>query len=131
MRMPPKSPDMEAGKDRVHNDIGLTCKAMLDMVDVIATSGFADRRWCAIARTHIEEGEMALHRALRDYPGDDPNQYGKQPHTHPLPKSFTPPTGGDRDMTSPGIGSIESPRKTIEWSDYDADGNLKPPDKPE
>lgn len=115
---------MDTAKDNLHARYASVEVAVLADVDQLATSGFADKRWCAIARTHIEEGFLALHRAIRDYPGDDPNQYGKVPHTHPLPPSFTPPVGGDRDMTTPGIGA---PNPKIEWSDYDADGNLKDP----
>jgi hypothetical protein len=123
MRMPPRSPDMETAKERLHNEIGITARVQLEMVDDIARSGFADKRWCAIARTHFEEGEMALHRAIRDFPGDDPNRYGKTPSANPLPKSFEPPV-------EPQTNISEDSTKQVEWSDYDADGNLKPPEKP-
>ena len=119
MRMPPKSPDMESARENLHRDIVEIEKLSLGSVDVLAQSGIADKRWCAIARTHFEEGAMALHRALRDFPGDDPNQYGKTENVHQMPPTFTPPVDPEGKRVT---GSVPK----VEWSNYDADGNLKP-----
>ena len=83
MQMPPKSPDLDHAKEQLHRRFVTYEHQLLKETDELANSGFADRRWCAIARTHFEEGVMALHRALRDFPGDDPNQYGKVPMASP------------------------------------------------
>lgn len=37
---------------------------LLRMLDVLADAGAADPRWLAIARTNIEQGFMALNRAI-------------------------------------------------------------------
>jgi hypothetical protein len=93
MKMPPKSPDLDHAKEQLHKRFVTYERELLKITDELANSGFADRRWCAIARTHFEEGVMALHRALRDFPGDDPNQYGKVPSvTSP---GFEPPPVDD------------------------------------
>ena len=118
MKYPPFTPDMEAGRDRLHEDIAKVEKLTLGTVDSLAKSGIANQRWCAIARTHIEEGIMALHRSLRDFPGDDPNNYGKIPFEKP--EAFTPPVDpeGNKQIAE---------RRQIPWSDYNADGDLGPP----
>ena len=61
--------------------------------------------------------------ALRDYPTNSTTEYGKVQSSTPLPKSFDPPVDpeGHRNVAE---------EKKIEWQDYDADGNLKPPDRP-
>jgi hypothetical protein len=87
--------DVEAAKERLHIEISKHEELVLDLVKDLANSGIFDKRWCAIAKTHFDEGFMALHRSLRDYPGDDPNQYGKIPMTSPMPKEFNPPQAGD------------------------------------
>lgn len=121
MKMPPNSPDMEQARDNIHRQIANSEKVTLDYLEKIAQSGLADKRWCAIARTQLEQGFMALQRSLRDYPGDDPNNYGKVPLDTPLPKDFSPPSdmpdqfGRDRN--------IAPPAREIPWRDL-------PPDDP-
>ena len=63
---------------------------------------------------------MALHRALRDYPGDDPNDYGKVATHQPMPAGFTPDvdTRTNTDQSIPGW-----PEPRIE--DYGADGKTR------
>jgi hypothetical protein len=121
MQLPKGSADLENAVDRLHRIYAANEQRILADVDSLATSGFSDKRWCAIARTKIEEGFMALHRALRDYPEDNPRQYGKTPTPEPLPKSFDPPVDPEGHRQAPE-------QKHIEWQDYDADGSLKPPD---
>jgi hypothetical protein len=119
MRMPPKSASIDDAKDRIHQAIASQEKYTLDYLDSVATSGLADKRWCAIARTHLEEGFMALQRAIRDYPADDPNQYGKVPLDTPLPKQFQPRLDANTN--------IAPPHKQVEWGDFSPDGDLGPP----
>jgi hypothetical protein len=134
MEMPPKSPDIETARDNLHRQIAGSERATLDYLDKVAQSGLADKRWCAIARTQLEQGFMALQRSLRDYPGDNPNQYGKIPLDSPLPKEFQPPTdmpdqyGRDRNIAA--TKSIDH-KPGVEWGDYTPDGDLGPPDRPE
>jgi hypothetical protein len=134
MKMPPKSASMEDAVDRIHAALAGQEKNTLDYIDQIATSGMADKRWCAVARTDLEKGFMAAHRALRDYPGNDPNQYGKIPLDAPLPKEFQPPTdmpdqyGRDRNVAE----KRQIPHNPgVEWGDYTPDGDLGPPDRPD
>lgn len=109
--MPPKSPDFDAAKDNLHNRYGHLEANLLGEIDSLAKAGFSDKRWCAIARTHVEEAFMAMHRALRDYPGNDQNEYGKlPPHSHPVPSEFTPRVDPE------GRRQIASQPK-IEWRD--------------
>jgi hypothetical protein len=128
MKMPPKSASIEEARERLHQEIAKFEAMALGYTNDLATSGIADQRWCAIARTHLEEGAMALHRAIRDYPGNDPNQYGKVPLDKPLPREFTPPPAGDFQET--GNRKIGEQRK-VDWKDYSAGEKLDPPDRPE
>lgn len=91
MKMPAGSPDMEAAVNNLHQHLSEIEVNLMSYLDQIATSGFSDKRWCAVARTDLEKGFMAAHRALRDYPGSDPNEYGKVPLDTPLPREFQPP----------------------------------------
>ena len=120
MQLPKNSPDLDVAKDKLHEDYAKLEKILLERVDILAQSGFADKRWCAIARTGFEQGFMALHRALRDYPTDDGRQYGKLATATPDPPEFQPPVDPD------GAKQIAE-RRQIPWSDYDADGDLGPP----
>jgi hypothetical protein len=104
MKMPPGSPTLEDAKEKLHRHYNTIEKTLLREVDELANSGFADRRWSAIARTHFEEGVMALHRSLRDFPGDDPNQYGKVPM--PSPGGFEPPLVDDHPNISEAQRSL-------------------------
>ena len=124
MQLPPNSPDMLAGINNLHQHYSKLEKHVLDAIDELAKSGLGDQRMCAIARTDFEKAFMVLHRALRDYPDDDPNQYGKRPHHEPLPKSFTPPVDPE------GSKQIGEQGK-LDWKDYSAGQTLDPPDKPE
>jgi hypothetical protein len=99
MKMPPNSPTLEDAKEKLHRHYNAIEKTLLHEVDELANSGFAGRRWAAIARTHFEEGVMALHRSLRDFPGSDPNQYGKVPM--PQPGGFAPPRVDDQTQVGP------------------------------
>lgn len=129
MKMPPKSADIEAAVNNLHRDIDQIEQLALHTADRLAQSGIADKRWCAIARTNIEQGVMALHRALRDYPGDDPNQYGKVPLDAPLPKEFQPPT--DMPDQYGNDKNIAPPHRQIDWKDYSPGETLDPPDRPD
>ena len=93
MQAPPKSRDMAEMVENLHERYGVIEGWLKATVEDLANSGMADRRWAAIARTHFEEGCMALQRALRDHPADDPNNYGKAtpPAVRPLPP--LPPLG--------------------------------------
>jgi hypothetical protein len=85
MKLPPKSPTLEAAKDKLHEHYVVVERQLTREADQLANSGFASKHWCSIARQHFEEGVMALHRALRDAPMDDPNEYGKTPGIRPYP----------------------------------------------
>jgi hypothetical protein len=124
MKFPQGSTDVEAAKERLHEEIGRHENMINDLVSDLATTGLFDKRWCAIAKTHFDEGFMALHRSIRDYPGDDPNQYGKVPMDKPMPESFNPPVDPTPEKN---IGSA-GPSGKIEWHDYRADGDPKPDD---
>ena len=104
MEFPPHSHDMAEAIEQLHRRYGVMEADLLQIIDELAQAGFSDRRWAAIARTHVEEAFMAMHRALRDYPGSDPENYGKTPHAEPLPKQFTPRVG-------------DAERPSIEWKD--------------
>jgi hypothetical protein len=122
MRLPEGSADLEGAVDRLHRIYAEAEQKLLADVDALATSGFSDKRWCAIARTRFEEGFMALHRALRDYP-DDAGKYAKLPVSQPMPREFDPPVDPEGHRNVAG-------QKHVEWQDYDSDGNLKPPQTP-
>ena len=124
MQLPPRSPDLETAIDNLHQRFSKLEQLTLSNVDELARSGFADMRWCSIARTHVEEAFMAMHRALRDYPGDDPNNYGKVPHPHPLPQAFAPPVDPEP------LKNVAS-QTHIEWRDYGPGETLDPPDRPD
>ena len=123
MKMPPNSADLDTAKDHLHSRYGHLEANILGEINSLAKAGFSDKRWCAIARTHAEEAFMALHRAMRDYPGDDPNQYGKIPGAQPMPKDFNPPVDP--------LGSRQTaPTHKIEWKDAEPGVPLDPPDRP-
>ena len=126
MQLPPNSPDLQTGIDNLHQHYSKLERHVIDAVDELARSGFADMRWCSIARTHAEQAFMAMHRALRDYPEQDANNYGKTPegHTHQMPPAFTPPVDPE------GSKQIGEQRK-LDWKDYSAGQTIDPPDKPE
>lgn len=120
MELPPRSATLDEGRDQLHQRYAQLEKLILDDIDMLAKAGFSDKRWCAIARTRIEEGFLALHRALRDYPGDDPNDYGKNPYHQPMPRQFAPsPEPNPRSH-------IDGNRPVIE--DYRADGGSTKPE---
>ena len=95
MQMPKGAADLDAAKDKLHARYVTIERRLTHEVDELANSGFASKHWCSIARQHFEEGVLALHRALRDFPGDDQNQYGKVPEVREYPTQ--PPVGGDTD----------------------------------
>jgi hypothetical protein len=127
MKMPPNSASIEDAVNRLHETLTNQESNTLAYIDKIAQSGLADKRWCALARTDLEKGFMAAHRALRDYPGQDQNNYGKVPLDQPLPREFQPPTdmadqyGRDRNIASPP--KQIPPRPGVDWKDL-------PPDDP-
>jgi hypothetical protein len=131
--MPPNSPSLEDAVDRIHHALDEQERNTLDYIDEIAKSGFADKRWCAVARTDIEKGFMAAHRALRDYPSADPAQYGKVPLDQPLPRQFQPRVDANTNPRQPPppprqIAKLEG--QHVEWGDYSPDGDLGSPDQP-
>jgi hypothetical protein len=111
MKFPKGSTDVEAAKERLHDTIAKHETLVDELVKDLATAGLFDKRWCAIAKTHFDEGFMALHRSIRDYPGDDPNQYGKVATATPDPPSFTPPVDPE------GSKQVAEGKK-LEWRDY-------------
>jgi len=126
MQMPPDSPDMTAAVDHLHARYATLEERVLFEVDGLAKAGFSDKRWCAIARTKFEEAFMALHRALRDYPQNDPNQYGKIPYDQPLPREFAPPP--DPEVRRQTAEKRQIPHNPgVEWGDYTPDGDLGEP----
>jgi hypothetical protein len=124
MKAPPNSPDMEAVIDNLHSRYGSLEANLLQEIDSLAKAGVSDKRWCAIARTHVEEAFKAMHRAKRDYPGQNPNEYGKIQAPTPMPADFDPPVDpeGRRQVASQG---------KIEWKDYGPGEALDPPDRPD
>ena len=59
-----------------------TEEAILRLIDRLEDNSLGDGRWLAVARTHIEQGYMALNRAIFRparvvLPGDDRGQEGK------------------------------------------------------
>lgn len=124
MKLPQKSPDLASAIDNLHAHYGMLEETVLMEVDNLAKGGFSDKRWCAIARTKFEEAFMALHRALRDYPGADPQNYGKVPLDQPLPREFQPPV-------DPEPRRNIAPTHRIDWKDYSPGETLDPPDRPE
>jgi|GEM_PF-3371352 len=130
MEMPPKSASVDDAIERIHRAITGQEENTLSYLDSVATSGLADKRWCAIARTQLEQGFMALHRAFRDYPADDPNNYGKIPLDQPLPKSFQPRLDANTNIAPDAprpklINKLEG--QHVEWGDYSPDGDLGEP----
>ena len=114
MRLPSKSADMEQAKEKLHLRYADMEKRLLHEVDELANSGFAAKRWAERARTHFEEGVMALHRALRDFPADDPNQYGKVPEVSPYP---TPPPTDTESNISAKRQIAARPERSVDWKD--------------
>ena len=49
---------------RLVNENKLAEERLLRLIEQLESDGIADRRWLAIARTHIEQGYMALNRAI-------------------------------------------------------------------
>src|SRR4029077_12028860 len=110
MKMPPNAPDIATAKAFLKLQYGKMEEYILHEIDNLATSGVADKRWCAIARTHMEEGFAALLRALVTGQGND---YAKVTMPAPFPKSFDPPPAGDFDER----GELSS-QSHIEWQDH-------------
>jgi hypothetical protein len=90
MKLPPKSPDMETAIENLHRRYARYERILMDEIDELARAGFSDKRLCAVARTDFEKAFLVLHKALRDYPGDDASDYGKILGSSPVPKEFTP-----------------------------------------
>lgn len=110
MKMPPNSPDIATAKQFLKLQYSKMEEYVLHEVDNLATSGVADKRWCAIARTDLEKGFLALTKALAT---GQSNDYAKLPVPNPFPQSFDPPPAGDFDES----GELTS-RSHIEWRDY-------------
>jgi hypothetical protein len=116
---PHKAPDVDALKRSMQERYAAIEKVILGEIDHLANTGFADKRWASIARTHFEQGIMAMDKALR-LDLADPNEYGKVPAVDPFPKEFTPRVdpAPRRNTAGPPPG-----QQTIE--DYNADGGTK------
>lgn len=121
MELPPNSPDMAAAIEQLHRRYGAMEADLLLIIDELAKAGFSDKRWASIARTHVEEAFMAMHRALRDYPGDDPNEYGKIATHQPMPQGFTPPVDPNPHASIVG----KQPLPKVEWKDASPDPDEK------
>lgn len=106
MRMPPDSPDLETAKMKIATRFRNVEIALMEQLGELATSGFADARLCAMARSDFERGFLELEKAIRM---GAPNDYAK----HPVPsdaKKFALPPAGDYFEAHEG-------RSRIEWRD--------------
>jgi hypothetical protein len=122
MRLPPDAPTLEAAIDALHRNYDIHEVSLIAQIDDLQVSGIADKRWCAVARTAIEQGFMALHRSLRDYPGDDANQYGKVPSPVPLPDTAPPvDTQARRNVAPTPEGQKKLEGQHVTWQDYNPD----------
>jgi hypothetical protein len=111
MRLPTGSTDLQDAKRRLQQRFTHYERVLLDEIDELARSGFADKRWCAVARTHVEEGIMAFRRALRDNDAD-PDNYQKIASSEPMPDGFRP-------RVDPAGDRLVGPHRHIEWHDID------------
>lgn len=68
MKLPAGACDLAEAKDLLKLRYVAMERRLVEEVEDLANSGFSDQRWCAIARTHLQEGMAALRRALRDEP---------------------------------------------------------------
>lgn len=77
---------------------------LVDDLEKLANSGFADRRLCAVAKTELEKAFLVIEKALRL---GAPEDYAKAPN----------PPGGDpfRSPTDPAINVSE--QRHVEWKD--------------
>jgi hypothetical protein len=113
MKLPAGARDLGEGIALLSQRYDRIRQFILAEIDQLAKSGFADQRWCAIARTDIEKGFLSLNQAMPD--ARDGREYGKVPHPdNPNPASFTPPVGdAEREPRPVGI----APLPQIEWKD--------------
>jgi hypothetical protein len=56
--------DQTDGNVALVNENKITEEHLLRLMERLVSSGVGDARWIAIARTHIEQGFMALNRAI-------------------------------------------------------------------
>ena len=56
----------EQTNDTIHlvNQNKITEEELLRLIESLGASGSADLRWLSIAKTHLEQGFMALNRAI-------------------------------------------------------------------
>ena len=106
MQMPPDSPDLDTAKLKIASRFRNFENALMEQITTLATSGFADQRLCAIAKTDFEKAFLTLEKAIRI---GSPDDYAKQPFG-PGDKPFQPPTD---PLPQRNIGS----QKHIEWRD--------------
>lgn len=111
MKLPDGAKTIEEGIALIAARHAAMKAVMLKEIDDLAKSGFADQRWCAIARTDIEKGFLSLNQALPT--ARDGRDYGKQPVDPgaPLPAEFVPPV----DTEARRVGNPPA----VEWQDYD------------
>jgi len=76
--MPPNSPTVDDAKIKLAMRLVDMEAHIMEFVDGLANAGFTDKRLCAIARTDIEKGFMALQKAMRMNANAN-NEYGKVP----------------------------------------------------
>jgi hypothetical protein len=106
MQMPPDSPDLDTARLKIASRFRNFEAALMEQLSQLATSGFADARLCAVARTDFEKAFLTLEKAIRIGTPDD---YAKQPF-QPGDKPFAPPVD---PIPHKSVG----PGKHIEWRD--------------
>jgi hypothetical protein len=106
MQMPPESPDLDTAKLKIASRFRNFEAALNEQLTQLATSGFADARLCAIARTDFEKAFLTLEKAIRI---GSPDDYAKQPFPDG-DRPFTPPV-------DPLPHKNVAPHRHIEWKD--------------
>jgi len=108
MQMPPNSPDVDAGKQNLHNAYKSMELRLLHECSELGKSGFADQRLAAAAYQKFEEAFLLLRKALRL---SNPSEYAKTPSPGPIPKDFAPRID-DADLYGEDFH-----HKRVEWKD--------------
>lgn len=109
MEMPDKSADLYTAKLKIATRFRNFEEALMQQLSELATSGFADARLCAMARSDFERAFLELEKAIRL---SEPDYYAKQPMP-PDAKAFQPPVD---PIPHKAIG----PQNHIEWRDSNA-----------
>ena len=118
------SPDMVDAVEKLKKRFRDVEHALLVYLDDATNSGLSDKRWMAIARTHFEQGFLAVQEKGLVVPSAARREYAKQPagsETYPV----APPAdyAVDRTVAAPPTPAAAPP--VIE--DYRADEGLTRP----